>query len=152
MWSTVPQIITNFKRSICMCLVSFLVQQFISNNIWHRHLHISIFTFLPPLKIFYQLWTSSVQINFCGSGEKKRAQMHTIYTDTAVQHPKVALLTWKKRSVWVLGWEGGCRADGRHVSHVRDVMNGSYRTYGRHTHNIGNLYKCPYPRDIGKRA
>ena len=111
----------------------FLVQQFISNNIWHRHLHISIFTFLPPLKIFYQLWTSSVQIKFCGSGEKKRAHMHTIYTDAAVQHPKVALLTWKNWSVWVLGWEGGCRADIRHVSHVRDVMNGCYRTYGRHT-------------------
>ena len=55
----------------------FLVKQFISNNIWHRHLHISIFTFLPPLKIFYQLWTSSVQIKFCGTGEQKR--VHTIY-------------------------------------------------------------------------
>ena len=95
----------------------FLVQQFISNNIWHRHLHISIFTFLPPLKTFYQLWTSSVQIKFCGTREKKI--VHTICTATdQTQHPNVAVLTWKKRSVWVLGWEGGCRcrADGRHVT------------------------------------
>ena len=85
----------------------FLVKQFISNNIWHRHLHISIFTFLPPLKIFYQLWTSSVQINFCGSGEKKRARahMHTIYTIQIQLYSILKLLCSPERSGQYECWD-----------------------------------------------